>query len=203
MLSNVGRLVKILMRDLSESNVISIGFSSAPGKSACRFLLLPQRSGVACGSPRRALRSRITIPPKYRSQKLDISATADTCLTLPFHRFPNSHRENRTAQSPFMQVLGTCSWHACFLRRRCHRSANGSRGSGRRPAPAARRPSSSGWDRALGGQGCRAAKLVVAVWGENVILHLVHVWWGLPGRRSRGKREGPRCRVFLKALPYF
>lgn len=188
------------MRDLLESNVISTGFSSAPGKSTCRFLLLPQRSAVVCGSPRRALSSRITIPPKYPSQRLEISATADTCLALPFHGFPHSHRKNRTAQSLFVQVLGTCCWHACFLQRPCHLSANG---PGRRPVPAARCLSSSGWDRALRGRGCCSAKLVIAVWGENLFLNLLHVWWALPGQRSRRKREGPRCRVFLKALPYF
>ena len=191
------------MRDLLESNVISIGFSSAPGKSACRFLLLPQRSAVVCSSPHRVLSSRITILPQYRSQKLEISATADTCLTLPFHCFPNSHRKNRTAQSLFVQVLGTCCWHACFLRRHCHLSANDSWGSGRHPMPAARCPSSSGWDRTLHGRGCRSTKLVIAVWGENLFLNLLHVWWALPRQRSRRKREGPLCRVFLKALPYF
>lgn len=203
MLSNVGRLVKILMRDLLESNVISIGFSSAPGKSVCRFLFLPQRSAVVCGSPHRALSSRITIPPKYRSQKLEISATTNTCLTLPFHCFPNSHRKNRTAQSLFVQMLGSWCWHARFLQRRCHLLANSSWGSGRRPVPAARCPSSLGWDRVLGGQGCRSAKLVVAVWGENLFLNLLHVWWALPGWRSVGKQGGPLCRVFLQALPYF
>lgn len=141
--------------------------------------------------------------PRYRSQKLEISATADTCLTLPFHRFPNSRRKNRTARSLFVQGLGTCSWHACFLRRRCHLLANGSPGSGRRPTPAARCLSSSGWDRALGGRRCHTARLVGAAWGENAFLNLLHVWWALAGQRSRRKREGPRCRVFLKALPYF
>lgn len=39
------------MRDLLESNVISIGSSSAPGKSACRFLLLPPRGCVRLPAP--------------------------------------------------------------------------------------------------------------------------------------------------------
>lgn len=100
------------MRDLSESNVISIGFSSAPGKSACRFLLLPQPSVVVCGSPRHALSSRITIPPKYRSQKLGINALADTCLTLPFYPVSQTG-ENRAAQSLLVQELG---WHLLLAR---------------------------------------------------------------------------------------
>lgn len=90
------------MRDLSESNVISIGFSSAPGKSVCRFLLLPQPSVVVCGSPRHALSSRITIPPKYRSQKWGISAPGDTCLTL---LFPKQEKIGQ-AQSLLVQELG-------------------------------------------------------------------------------------------------
>lgn len=166
---------------------------------------VPPSAAVACGSPHWALSSRITIPPKYRSQKLEISATADTCLTLPFHCFLNSHIKNktRTAQSLFMRALGTRCCHACFLWRRCHLSAKGSRGSRRHPAPAARSPSSSGWDGAFRRRGCCTAKVVVVVWGENLFLNLLHVWWALPRRRSRKKREGPLCRVFLKALPYF
>lgn len=93
MLSGVGRLIKVLMRDLLENNVI--GFSSAPGESAGWFFLL-------CAA-HRALSSRIMIPPKDQSQKLEMSTSADTRPTRPFHCF-NSQSNKQDGAVPLLGI---------------------------------------------------------------------------------------------------
>lgn len=173
MLSRVGRLLKILMRDLLESNVISIGSSSAPGKPACSFLPVP------C--------SRIALLPQHQSQKLEIGATL---LTLPFPRVPNSHGENGTAWS-------LCSWHV-FLRR-----CGLGKGILRVWLLLWRWPRSSGWDRVLGGRGSCSAKplLVIVVWGGKLFLGLLHgCGLSLAGggtESERGPSAGSSLRPYL------
>lgn len=70
------------MRDLLESNVISIGSSSAPGKSACGFLLLPSRHAGACGS---LCREPSSIPALGLQLFPSAGARNENLVLLSFH----------------------------------------------------------------------------------------------------------------------
>lgn len=93
------------MRDPLESNVISIGSSSAPGKSACRFLLLPPLARVreAPCAMFPALGWQFFPEPEMRNYCSSPDPSVPPCPQQPQEKWASVVPSRASAQ--------LCSWH--------------------------------------------------------------------------------------------